>query len=83
MVYIRKVKTKSGATAVQVAYTAYGKIIRVDHIGNAHNPAELELLNVLAKTKLAVPTTPRILTPLLILEGIRLASLVRIQDASS
>jgi DDE family transposase len=53
MAYIRKVKTASGATAVQVAYTAYGKIIRIDHIGSAHNPAELELLNALAKTKLA------------------------------
>ncbi len=52
MAYIRKVKTKSGATAVQLAYTAYGKIIRIEHIGSAHNPAELELLNVLAKNKL-------------------------------
>ena len=45
MAYIRKVKTRSGATAVQIAYTAYGKIIRIDHIGSAHNPSELELLN--------------------------------------
>lgn len=52
MAYIRKVKTSSGATAVQIAYTAYGKIIRIDHIGSAHNPAELELLNALAKTRL-------------------------------
>jgi len=57
MAYIRKVKTKSGATAVQVAYTAYGKIIRIDHIGSAHNLAELELLNSLAKTKLSAGQT--------------------------
>ena len=53
MAYIRKVKTRSGATAVQIAYTAYGKIIRIDHIGSAHNPSELELLNALAKTRLS------------------------------
>ena len=37
MAFIRKVKTSSGATAVQIAYKAYGKIIRIDHIGSAHN----------------------------------------------
>lgn len=57
MAYIRKVKTKSGATAVQIAYSAYGKIIRIEHIGSAHNPTELELLNILAKTKLAARQT--------------------------
>ena len=57
MAFIRKVKTASGATAVQVAYSVYGKIVRIEHIGSAHNPAELELLNVLAKTKLTVGQT--------------------------
>jgi hypothetical protein len=53
MAYIRSVKTKSGATAVQIAYTAYGKIIRIDHIGSAHNDSDLELLKFAAKTKLS------------------------------
>lgn len=57
MAYIRKVKTRSGATAVQVAYTAYGKIVRIEHIGSAHNEAELELLIALAKTKLVAKQT--------------------------
>ena len=52
MAFIRKVKTKSGATAVQVAYTAYGKIIRIDHIGSAHSEEDLATLLTLAKQKL-------------------------------
>ena len=44
MAYIRRVKTASGATAIQIAYTAYGKIIRIEHIGSAHNEQELNLL---------------------------------------
>lgn len=52
MAFIRKVKTKSGATAVQIAYSAYGKIISLEHIGSAHNPADLETLTKLAEKKL-------------------------------
>lgn len=52
MAFIRKVKTASGATAVQVAHSVYGRIVRIDHIGSAHNPAELELLTALAQTRL-------------------------------
>lgn len=52
MAYIRKVTTKSGATAVQIAYTAYGKVIRIDHIGSAHNLEELTLLESLARQQL-------------------------------
>jgi transposase len=48
MAFIRKVKTKSGATAVQIAHKAYGKIIRIEHIGSAHNNADLQLLLSLA-----------------------------------
>lgn len=42
--FIRKVKTGSGATAVQVVYKYAGKIERLEHIGSAHNELELELL---------------------------------------
>jgi transposase len=52
MAFIRKVRTKSGATAVQVAYKAYGKIIRVDHIGSAHNDEDLRILLTLARQRL-------------------------------
>ena len=52
MAFIRKVKTASGATAVQVAHKAYGKIIRIEHIGSAHNQADLDLLLSLARQRL-------------------------------
>ena len=52
MAFIRKVKTKSGATAVQIAHKAYGKIIRIEHIGSAHNETELEILLTLAGRRL-------------------------------
>jgi len=57
MAYIRKVKTASGATAVQVAHSAYGKFIPIEHIGSAHNPAELQLLQSLAKIKISSQQT--------------------------
>jgi transposase len=50
--FIRKVKTASGATAVQIAHKKYGHIIRIEHIGSAHTEEELNLLISLAKKKL-------------------------------
>jgi transposase len=52
MAFIRKVKTKSGATAVQIIHKNYGKITRIDHIGSAHNHEELTILLALARNKL-------------------------------
>ncbi len=52
MSFIRKVKTASGATAVQIAHKAYGRIVRIDHIGSAHTQEDLETLLVLAKKRL-------------------------------
>jgi transposase len=52
MAYIRKVKTASGAIAVQIAYTEHGRIIRIEHIGSAHTEAELETLIAIAKQRL-------------------------------
>jgi transposase len=52
MAFIRKVKTSSGATAVQIAYKYSGRIVRIDHIGSAHNEVELKTLLVLAKQRL-------------------------------
>jgi transposase len=52
MAFIRKVKTASGATAVQVARKEYGRIVQIDHIGSAHTEEELQLLITLAKQRL-------------------------------
>lgn len=52
MAFIRKVKTKSGATAVQIAHKVAGKLVRLEHLGSAHNPLELETLISLAKDRL-------------------------------
>lgn len=49
MVYIRKVKTKSGATAVQVVRKLAGRIVGLQHIGSAHTEHELRALLVLAQ----------------------------------
>lgn len=52
MAFIRKVKTKSGATAVQVVHKNFGQITRIQHIGSAHNSEELAILITLAKKQL-------------------------------
>jgi hypothetical protein len=52
MAFIRKVKTKSGATAVQIIHKNYGQITHINHIGSAHNQEELNTLVALAKIKL-------------------------------
>lgn len=50
--FIRKVKTKSGATAVQIEHKRGRKRIGITHIGSAHNEAELKALLVLAHKKM-------------------------------
>lgn len=52
MAYIRKIKTKSGATAVQIIYKVAGKLVKLEHVGSAHNADELQLLISLAKKRL-------------------------------
>ena len=52
MAFIRKVKTASGATAVQIAYKVGGRIIKIIHIGSAHNKEELEILVGVAQKRL-------------------------------
>ena len=52
MAFIRKVKTKSGAIAVQIAHKAYGRITNIEHIGSAHTKEALKILIELAKQKL-------------------------------
>jgi transposase len=52
MAFIRRVKTSSGATAIQIAYKVYGKIVKIDHVGSAHTNKEISLLEKLAKQRL-------------------------------
>jgi len=52
MAFIRKVKTASGATAVQIAYKQKGRIVKIDHIGSAHNAEELKILLALARKRM-------------------------------
>ena len=44
MAYIRKFKTTSGATGVQVCYKEQGRVVRTIHIGSASSPRALERL---------------------------------------
>ena len=53
MAFIRKVKTASGATAVQIAQKAKGRIVKLSHIGSAHTEEELSILLTLARQRLA------------------------------
>ena len=56
MAFIRKVRTASGATAVQIAEYAVGRRQRiVKHVGSARTPAELGLLLERARGLLADP----------------------------
>ena len=42
--FVRKVRTASGAVAVQVVTRQDRQVVDVDHVGSAHTDAELELL---------------------------------------
>lgn len=52
MTYIRKVRTGSGATAVQIVSKERGKIVKLTHIGSAHTQEELEVLITIANQNL-------------------------------
>lgn len=52
MAFIRKVKTASGATAVQIVRKSYGRIVSIKHLGSAHSDKELSILLSLAKDRL-------------------------------
>lgn len=58
MAFIRKVKTASGATAVQIARKSGGRVVRIEHIGSAHNSEDLEVLVSLAKKRLLAGQQP-------------------------
>lgn len=52
MSYIRKVRTCSGATAVQIVSKGRGEIVKLTHVGSAHTQEELEVLVTIANQKL-------------------------------
>ena len=52
MPYVRTVKTASGATAVQIVYSSHRGSRDIEHIGSAHDEAELELLKTAARQRL-------------------------------
>jgi hypothetical protein len=51
--YVRTVKTKSGATAVQVVWSSRRGSRKIEHIGSAHDAAELEVLRAAAAQRIA------------------------------
>ena len=53
MPYVRTVRTSSGAIAVQIVYSYHRGSRQVEHIGSAHDDAELELLKAVARQRLA------------------------------
>ena len=44
MAYIRRFKTTSGATGVQVCYKEQGKVVKTVHVGSASSEASLQRL---------------------------------------
>jgi len=51
--YVRTVKTKSGATAVQIVWSSRRGSRSIEHIGSAHDEAELEALRAVAGQRIA------------------------------
>lgn len=49
MAFIRKFKTGSGATGVQVCWKQGGKVVRTEHIGSANS--EVALLKLLEEAR--------------------------------
>lgn len=44
MAYIRRFKTGSGATGVQVCYKEHGKVVKTVHVGSANTEQGIEKL---------------------------------------
>lgn len=50
--FVRKVRTASGATAVQIMHKRGRRVLGIDHIGSARTEAELALLQAIAHQRL-------------------------------
>ncbi len=53
MAYVRTVRTASGARAVQIVHSSRRGSRNIEHIGSAHDDAELEMLKVAAHQRIA------------------------------
>lgn len=53
MPYVRTVRTTSGATAVQVVWSSRRGSREIEHLGSAHDEAELEALKAAAQQRIA------------------------------
>jgi hypothetical protein len=51
--YVRTVKTSSGATAVQIMWSSRRGSRSIEHLGSAHDEAQLEALKAAAAQRLA------------------------------
>jgi len=51
--YVRTVRTASDAIAVQSVYSCHRGSRQIEHIGSAHDDAELELLQAVTRQRLA------------------------------
>jgi hypothetical protein len=51
--HIGTLKTSSGARAVQIVYSNRGGTRTMEHVGSAHDDAELELLKAAARQRLS------------------------------
>lgn len=51
-VFVRKVKTKSGATAVQIITKTGRQVTGIDHVGPAHTDTDIALLIDIAKRRI-------------------------------
>lgn len=56
--WVRKVRTASGATAVQIAESVHGRRRIVEHIGSAHTEGELAALIAVARGKITAGQQP-------------------------
>lgn len=53
MVHVRTVRTASGARAVQIVYSRRKGSRRIEHVGSAHDDAELEMLKAVARQRIS------------------------------
>src|SRR6476620_6265612 len=51
--YVRTVKTAAGATAVQIVWSSWRGSRQIEHLGSAHDEAQLEVLKAAADQRLA------------------------------
>jgi hypothetical protein len=51
--HVQTVKTASGAAAAQIVFSSHRGSRAIEHIGSAHDEAEVELLKAMARQRLA------------------------------